>query len=44
MPLVWQIIIFASGLLGATMAVTGVIIWLKSQSRDLRMRGRRAAR
>lgn len=44
MPLVWQIVIFAGGLLGATMAVTGVIIWLKSQSRDLRMRGRRAAR
>jgi uncharacterized iron-regulated membrane protein len=44
MPLVWQIAIFVSGLLGAGMAITGVIMWLKGQVRDLRMRRRRAAR
>jgi uncharacterized iron-regulated membrane protein len=44
MPLVWQIIIFASGLLGATMAVTGAIMWFKGQARGAGMRTRRAAR
>ncbi len=43
MPLVWQIVIFVSGLFGATMAITGVIMWLKGQVRDVRMRRRRAA-
>jgi uncharacterized iron-regulated membrane protein len=41
-PLVWQIIIFLSGILGTTMAVTGVIMWLNGQVRDLRMRRRRS--
>jgi uncharacterized iron-regulated membrane protein len=44
MPLAWQIVIFVSGLLGATMAVTGVIMWLKGQVRELSMRRRRVAR
>lgn len=43
-PRLWQIVIFISGLLGATMAVTGVIMWLKGQIREVRMRDRRAAR
>jgi len=30
--------------LGATMAVTGVIMWLKGQARDVRSRRQRAAR
>jgi uncharacterized iron-regulated membrane protein len=44
MPLAWQVVIFLSGLLGTTMAVTGVIMWLKGQMRELNMRRRRAPR
>jgi uncharacterized iron-regulated membrane protein len=44
MPVVWQIVIFVTGLLGATMAVTGVIMWLKGQTREVRMRRQRADR
>ena len=42
LPLVWQLVVFISGLLGATMAVTGVIMWFKGQVREVRMRRRRA--
>lgn len=42
MPLIWQIIIFVTGLLGPTLAVTGGIMWLKGQVRHGRMRQQRA--
>jgi len=44
LPLIWQFVIFISGLLGTTMAVTGVIMWFKGQVREVRMRRRRAPR
>ena len=44
MPAVWRLVIFLSGLAGAAMAVTGVIMWLKGQRREVRMRGRRTGR
>lgn len=44
LPLLWQIVIFVSGILGATLAVTGLIMWLKGQVREVRMRRRRADR
>ena len=44
MPFAWQLVIFVSGLLGATLALTGVIMWLKGQVRELSMRRRRAPR
>jgi uncharacterized iron-regulated membrane protein len=44
MPLVWEIVIFLSGIAGAAMAFTGVIMWLKGQRREVSMRRQRAAR
>lgn len=44
LPLVWQIAVFLSGILGAIMAVTGAIMWLRGQVRDIQMRRRRADR
>ncbi len=43
-PIVWQVVIFLSGLAGAAMAVTGVIMWLKGQAREVRTRRQRSAR
>ena len=44
MPVIWQIVIFAIGLLGPTLAITGLIMWLKGQVREKSMRRRRAER
>lgn len=44
MPLIWQIIIFVTGLLGPVLGITGVIMWLRGRFRDRRMRRRRAGK
>jgi uncharacterized iron-regulated membrane protein len=41
LPFAWQLVIFLSGLAGSLLAVTGVIMWLRAQVRDRRMRRRR---
>ena len=38
MPLIWQMIIFVTGLLGPLLAMTGLIMWLRAQVRERRMR------
>lgn len=40
MPLLWQVIIFAGGILPALLAVTGLLMWLRMRRR--RVRNRRA--
>ena len=44
MPVIWQVVIFASGLFGATLAVTGALMWVRGRARGRRMRGRRSGR
>jgi hypothetical protein len=41
MPLVWQMIIFVGGILPAILAVTGILMWLRTRRR--RDKYRRAA-
>ena len=41
MPVVWQIIIFIGGILPAVLAVTGILMWLRTRRR--REKYRRAA-
>lgn len=44
MPLLWQILIFLTGLVGPLLAVTGVIIWFSGRTREKEMRERRGKR
>ena len=44
MPFAWQLIIFVTGLVGPILGITGMIIWLRSRSRENEMRARRAKR
>jgi len=44
MPFAWQLITFVTGLAGPILGITGVIIWLRSRSRENEMRARRAKR
>ena len=41
MPFAWRLVIFFSGLGGFLLVTTGVIMWLRAQVRDKRMRRRR---
>jgi uncharacterized iron-regulated membrane protein len=43
MPFMWQVIIFVTGLLGPILAVTGLIMWLRGEVRERRMRRQRIA-
>jgi uncharacterized iron-regulated membrane protein len=38
MPVLWQIIVFAGGILPAVLAVTGILMWLRMRRRRLRHR------
>ena len=38
MPFVWQVIVFAGGILPAVLAVTGILMWLRMRRRRTRHR------